>query len=68
MEKLLHNIEMANNAYLISNAGGVVVFAASQFAADGIARKSGQAVKLVEKGGREAWGEPKPNTYAVVVR
>ena len=55
--KLVEAIELANNAYLVTNAGGVVVFVASRFAAEGIARKTGQAVKHIES-----------ETYAVVVR
>ena len=55
--KTVEAIEMANNAYLISNAGGVVVFAASYFAAGGIARAAKQTAK--------ALGD---NTFAIIVK
>ena len=65
-EKVVAEIELANNAYVISNAGGVVVFAASHFAAKKIAANSGFEAKLLAAGERSASGEPGPNTFAIV--
>ena len=59
-------IELSNNAYVISNAGGVVVFAASHFAAKKIAARSGYEAKLLAAGNAAPGEEPEPNTFAIV--
>ena len=65
-EKALEAIEMANNAYLISNAYGVITFAATKFAAQGIARH-GFAPKLIKEGFFDGRNEPEPHVFNIVI-